>query len=210
VPAIILCLAPAARAGLITYPNSASWTAAVSGVTNVGIPDPSPLGFINFGTGTASVTYGSLTFSTSAGLSNGTFYNIGPVNSGDPAVLSSQLETTGTPNILVTFPSPVTAFSLDYGTFQGSSVTFALSNGDSFSQGSAANNNYTVPNFVGVTDTTPFTSVLLTTSDPGRNNPLNINNVSFASIAVVPEPASLLLLGLGAVGLIALTRRRKA
>jgi hypothetical protein len=205
-------MAPASHASLLTYPNSASWTAAVSGVTNVSIPDPGGTGSLFIGAGNASVTYGGVAFSTSATLSNGDFFAIGPGfdSSANPPILSSQQETTGTPNILVTFPSAVTAFSLDYGTFQGASVNFTLSNGDTFSQGSTAIHNYSVPDFVGVTDTTPFTSVLITTTDPGLNNPLDLNNVSFGSLAVVPEPASLALAIIAAAGLVAALRRRRA
>ena len=213
--ALALTLASAtaslSHAGLVTYPNSASWTTAVSGITNVNIPSPSPNPNINFGPAPASVVYSGVTFSTSATLSDGHLFNIGPLESGFPAVLSSQLQTSAaldTPNILVTFASPVTAFSLDYATFLGTGVTFLLSNGDTFTQGSTVGGDYAVPDFVGATDTTPFTSVLITTPDGGdTSNGLNLNNVSFAT--VVPEPASLVMLGLGAIGLLAIGRRGK-
>jgi hypothetical protein len=198
-----------AHAGLVTYPNSGSWNAAVTGIANVAIPDPGPSGFTTIGTGTASVTYGSVVFSTSAALSNGTFYDIGASNlpPAIPAVLSSQQQTTGLPNILVTFPNPVEAFSLAYGTFNGTAVTFTLSNGDTFTQGSTGSS-YAVPDFAGATDTTPFTSVLITTpGSAGDTNALNLNDVSFGSL--VPEPASLVLSALGAIGLLAFGRRKR-
>jgi hypothetical protein len=201
--------ARSASAGVTTYPDFPSWSAAVTGVTTVTIPDPAPLPDIFIGSGTASVSYGGLTFSTSANLSNGNFFNVGVLFSGDPAVLSSQEQTVGVPNIMIAFPNPITAFALNYGTFNGSDVTFALSNGDSITQGSTGSG-YAVPNFVGATDTTSFTSVLITTPDAV----LNLNNVSYgAAVAVVPEPATLSLISIGIPGIVVgyrLLRKKRA
>ena len=200
----LLLGARSASAGVTTYPDFTSWSAAVSGVTTVTIPDPAPAEDIYIGTGNASVTYGSLTFSQSASLSNGNFFNVGFLFSGDPAVLSSQEQTTGIPNILITFPNPVTAFAFNYGTFNGSAVTFLLSNGDSITQGSTGSG-YAVPDFVGATDTTSFTSVLVTTPD----TVLNLNNVSYGSLVPIPEPASLSLLSIGIAGIAGYRSLRK-
>ena len=119
-------------------------------------------------------------------------------------MLSSQEQTVGVANILITFPTIVYGFALNYGTFDGSAVTFTLSNGDSVTQGSTGSG-YAVPDFIGATDGTPFTSVQVTSSD----FVLNLNNVSYAPSAV-PEPTGLLLLGIGATGLLACSRRRSA
>jgi hypothetical protein len=200
----LLLGARSASAGVTTYPDFPSWSAAVSGVTTVTIPDPSPAPDIFIGNGNASITYGSLTFSQSASLSNGNFFNVGMLFSGDPAVLSSQEQTVGVANILITFPNPVTAFAFNYGTFDGSGVTFLLSNGDTFTQGSTGSG-YAVPDFVGATDTTSFTSVLVTSPD----YVLNLNNVSYGSLATVPEPASLSLLSIGIAGIVGYRSLRK-
>jgi len=61
-----------------------------------------------------------VTFSTNPTLGDGNFFNIGILNSGEPAVLSSQGEDTGVANILITLAAPVTALSLSFGTFDGS------------------------------------------------------------------------------------------
>ena len=72
-------------------------------------------------------------------------------------------------------------------------MTFTLSNGDSVVQGSTGTG-YATADFVGVTDSTAFTSVLITAPDFG----LNINNIAFA----VPEPSSFCLGVTGVIGLL--------
>jgi hypothetical protein len=172
------------------------------GITKVTIPDPGLVyDYIIIGTGTASVTYSGVIFSTRASLSDGELLNVGFGVSGDPAVLSSQNQTTGVPNILTSLPGDVTGFALYYDTFDGSSVNFTLSNGQIITQGSSGNG-YSALDFLGVTDTTPFNSVLVTSSGFG----LNLNNVSYGQMA--PEPATWLLLA-GGLAAAALLRRRR-
>jgi hypothetical protein len=207
--ALALGFSASVQAALTTYTDFTSWSAAVGAQTATTIPDPGADSFFYFGSGDASVTYGGVTFSTSSSLSDGNFYNVGIVFSGNPAVLSSQQQTWGVPNILITLPSAVTAFSLNYGygTFNGSPVTFALGNGDTFTQGSTGSG-YSTVDFVGATDTTAFSTILVTSPD----NVLNINNlVTSGSVSAVPEPTTvlagaLLLLPFGAS---ALRMRRK-
>jgi hypothetical protein len=199
------CCVSTARAGsLTTYPDFASWSAAVSGVTSVTIPDPAPDAFVFFGSGSESVIYDNVTFSTNSAISNGNFFNVGVLFSGDPAVLSSQEQSVGLANILISFPVPVLGFALNYGTFGGSAVTFALSNGDSATQGSTGSG-YSVSDFIGATDSTAFSSVLVTSPD----GVLNLNNVSFAvSASAVPEPSSAALLGMSFAGVVAFGWKR--
>jgi len=196
------------QASPVSYFDFASWSGAVSGTTTVTIPDPAPDEFTYIGTGSASVIYGGVTFSTNLTLGDGYFYNIGTLYSdGDPAVLSSQGEDTGVANILITLAAPVTALSLSFGTFDGSDVTFALSNGGSVLKGSTATG-YVVSDFFGVTDSTPFTSILLTSSDPV----LNLNNIDFGSaVSAIPEPATwaMMVLGFAGVGFMACRRKSK-
>ena len=140
-------------------------------------------------------------------MGNGNFFNIGVVFSGLPAVLSDQEASTGVENILISLPGDATGFALNYGTFNGSDVTFLLSNGDSATLGSAGTG-YAVPDFFGVTDTTPFDSVLTTSPD----FVLDLNNVSYGTAgaggSTIPEPATWLLLSGGLLGAAVVRRRR--
>ena len=185
--ALVLLLSSLSYAD-ITYTDFASWAAANPGYVTVTIPDPAPDQFTVFGTGNASVTYSGVQFSQSGDPNTGPdLFNIGSLDSGNPAVLSSA-SSNGDANILITLPQPMTALALDYSTWNGSPVAFALSNGTLFNQASTAvSGNFTVPDFFGVKATSPFQSVMLTSPDLA----LNLNNVSFVSSlpsASVPEP----------------------
>jgi len=109
---------------------------AFANTVTVTIPDPSPNPSIFFGNGDASVTYSGGTFTQHAALGGASLFNVGPLFSGNPAVLSSQEATYGVENIRVTLPWSVDYFSVNYGTFYGSLVTFTASNGATVTQGS--------------------------------------------------------------------------
>ncbi|MBT1512952.1 PEP-CTERM sorting domain-containing protein [Bradyrhizobium sp. SRL28] len=190
-----------ADAGLVTYGDFASWSAAVPGYTSLAIPDPTGSeGYDNFGSGTASVSYGGVLFATNAALGNGSFYNIGSTFSGSNGffpVLSSQQQSDGVANILITLAAPVKAFALNFDTFFGSDVTFTFSNGETRTRPSAGYA-YNLKSFFGVTDDNPFNTILLTSSDPV----LNLNALKFdAAVSAIPEPATWVMLLLGFVGI---------
>jgi len=186
-----------ADAALVPYADFGSWSTAVPGYNSLAIPDPGPSGFEHFGSGSASVSYGGILFATNSALSNGDFFNIGSAFSGFPAVLSSQQQTQGVPNILITLAAPVTAFALNFDTFYGADVTFTLSNGETLTLGSGANA-YDLKGFFGVVDSNPFKTILVTSEDPV----LNINGLNFgAAVAPIPEPATWVMLILGFLGI---------
>jgi PEP-CTERM motif len=179
----------------------------VSGIASatlvtVVVPDPSPLPYIFYGNGDASVTYSGVMFNQFLALGNANLFDVGPLFSGDPAVLSSQEASVGVENILITFPNPTGFFSIDYGTFNGSAVTFALSNGQTFTQGSTGSG-YLTPDFFTFSGTA-FTSVEITSPD----FVMNINNITYNSGTTVPEPDTLVMLGSGIIGLAGVLRRK--
>lgn len=194
-----------AQAALVTYSDFGTWNAAVSTTTaTVTIPNPLEDGYDYFGTGTASVQFLGVTFSTNGNLSDGNFFNVGPSyvdGDGSPAVLSSQGQSFGQSNLLITLTSPTTAFSLNYGTFDGSDVTFLLSNGDMFVRQGPEDLGYAASGFAGAT-ASPFTWILITSDDVA----LNVNNLVYG----VPEPSTwtMMILGFMAIGF--LVRRRSA
>jgi hypothetical protein len=190
-------------AGISTYGTLADWTSVVSGISTVTIPDPGS--YIYVGNGTASTTYSGVTFSQSGALSNGYFFVIGSGYGASPADISSQEQSSGVANILITLPSPVTAIAFNYGTFQGSGVNFALSNGDSTSLGSTGSG-YATPDFFGITDTTAFDSVEVTSPD----YVLNVSGVNYGDSAATPEPSFYGILGLGMGGLLLVARRMRS
>lgn len=199
-----LILASPARAGLVSYGDFASWSASVPVRTSVSIPEPASA-FDYFGTGDASVSYGGVLFSTNSALGNGSFFNVGAGFSGSPAVLSSQQQTNGLANILITLPSPVTALALNFGTFDGSIVNFKLSNGTSLNL-AGSNTAYEVSSFFGVASSSSFNSILLTTADSA----LNINDLLFGTaVPAIPEPSTWLLMLVGFAGMVSVSRPRK-
>jgi hypothetical protein len=66
-------------------------------------------------------------------------------------------------DIVIALPRASTAFSLDYGTFNGSSTTFTLSNGDTFTAPTAPG--LGGETFLGFVDSDAFTSITISTAD---------------------------------------------
>jgi hypothetical protein len=198
-----------AAAALVTYGDLAAWNTAVPGATTLIIPD-SVTGVTLIGSGDASVTYSGVTFSQSTALGNGDLYNISSTYDGCcQADVSSQVASVGSENILITLPGFTTGFSLSFGTFDGSDVSFLLSNGDTLTLGSVASNSYLVPGFFGVTDATPFNSILVRSPDLV----LDVSNIAYGAVnGGVPEPGvwGLMVVGFGGLGATLRARRRLA
>ena len=213
VAALALIGTAGAQASTALYSDFAAYSAAVTGLTTVTIPDEYP-GTSYGNNGNGSVTYNGVNFSQNPTISNGNFFNVGPEFSlASSAVLSSQEQTVGIPNILVSLSGSYTGFSLNYGTFNVGNVTFLLSNGDSVTLGSVGNGYETSGGFFGVTDTTAFSSVLVTSavSNPDDQNILSLNNVTFG-ISAVPEPSTwaMMIIGFAGVGFMAYRRNSKS
>jgi hypothetical protein len=170
----------------------------------VTVPDPSPNPFIFYGQGDASVTYSGVLFTQQLALGDANLFDVGPIFSGDPAVLSSQEASSGVENILITLPNSTTFFSVEYGTFNGSAVTFTLSNGNTFTQGSTGSG-YVTPDFFSYSGSA-ITTVEITSPD----FVMNINDITYNSSTSTPEPGTLIMLGSGILAAAGSLRRRFA
>jgi len=195
-----------ADAGLVTYGDLSSWNAATASKTAVTISNPSSSsGFDSFPGN--SVTYDGVTFSSDPSTYSGGFFNIGPVLSSLPAALTVQQLGFDLVNIKITLAGPVTSFSFDFGTFDGYDVTFLLSNGNTVTKSSTANG-FATGNFFGITDTTPFTEVLVTSGTES----LSLNNVRFGiAVSAIPEVSTwaMMILGFAGLGLAGYRRSRR-
>ncbi len=169
---------------------------AFANTITVTFPDPGS--FVYFGSGDASVTYSGVTFSTQAALSDGNFFLVGTGFGAIPPVLSSQEQSFGVANILVTLPWYTDYFSVNYGTFDGSPVTFTASNGATGTFGSTGSG-YLTPDSVQYNGS-PINTVLITSPD----FVLNISSVTFDT----PEPGTLAMLASGVLAAAGALRRR--
>jgi hypothetical protein len=188
--AVLLGVLPAA-ATTIAYNDLGSWSAATTGgITQLTIPDT----LLLLGQGNASLVTAGATFSASSSLGDGYLFQLDSSYAGVPMVSDQQLEN-GVENILVSLPESVTAVSFNFDTFNGSDVSYLLSNGDSGTVGSTASN-YSIVDFLGLTSDTAFNSILLTSPD----YVFNAGNFEIAGeqeSSSVPEPATLLLVASG-------------
>lgn len=205
--------AASAQAAPVTYSDFASWSNAVSGTATVTIPNPSSQADSIY---PATVTYGGVSFAGSAtdpDPDRSGFFNVGPSyptgQPTHPAVLAMNQLDFGVVSILITLAAPVTAFSLNFGTldFVNFAVDF-LVNGQTFTIDSTPTV-YQPNGFFGVTDLTPFTTVLV--SSESEN--LFINNVAFgAAVSAIPEPSTwaMMILGFAGIGFLSYRRSRRS
>jgi hypothetical protein len=190
------------HAGLVSYADFASWSAAVSDFETVTIPDLPNVytPFPPFGPVFTTFTTENVTFSI-RGFSSIWF---------DPPGLMVPGVGVGTTLTEITFPHAVTAFSMEFVAQDGWPVDVLLSN----NAGLTLNPWGTVQPvyYLGVTDTAPFDTVLIQSDE----TILQLWNFAYApppavtEPTAVPEPASLTLMaGLGIVGLVCGQFRRR-
>jgi hypothetical protein len=179
--------AGSSRAGMIRYNSRAAFQAATNGTSTIDFEGFAPDGGFISG---VSFTFSGVTFTQS--VSRGALFVIGRnVYYSNNSVLSAQHGPSGPTDLEITLPGGYTAIGMDVGSFRGSTFTFTLSTGDVFTRPTQFN-----LGFVGVTTSTPITSIRIDSPDLV----MNVDNFTFGQ--AVPEPASLMLFGIGTLCLL--------
>lgn len=184
-----LAFASAVEATPITYTNAASWLANASVTATA-----------NFNAGSDQTYRGSSYSESGVNFTSGAIFSIYNIAYDAAYHPSGYLDMEGSAYTM-SFGSNITALSFDFGAFYDNAVNLniTLGNGEFFSVNSPAGGY----GFFGITTSAAFNSLSISTS----NAFTAFDNVSYGS-AAVPEPASLALVGLGFVGLVAMRRRR--
>jgi len=200
---LFFAAASTSNAALIAYTDYASWSSAVTGITPVTIPDVNAF----LGYAPASATFSDVTFSTDVAFGDPLMFALSSSFTSTFPIVTVQQGTRGFTVLELTFPTPITAYALNYGTF----TRFTLVNMIILSTGDrellpGTGDGYMAGGFIGIVGTTPFHKVTFASSIA---EVFNVGNVAYAHAAPVPEPGTLTLFGLGACGLIGLARRRR-
>jgi hypothetical protein len=195
-----------AHAQLVVFPDRVSFDTAFSGATvenwdeyNSGyyIANGATLNNITYNTNSTNFALVTSTYLTSTG-SNG----LGETGAGFFGASDT---------ITFSFAQPLTAFAIDINTYTLNPVgdyTGTLSNGAVINSYLDPFNGYTTGEFIGVSDSTPFTSI--TIADPsGEGDTLDTLQYVNAPAAVVPEPATVALMIVGLLGAAGFSLRRK-
>ena len=232
---VVLCFGSAitAQADTVVFNNRTDFNAATSNTTTItfnGIAPPyNPAdgsgGFVSYGPG-ASITLSGVTFSADPNSflfvideslprnSQGNTFSAGGASGGGFLAVQSEFPYLSTLNI--TFSDPVVAARFDTTAYtrlgEGAQGIARLSNGQQLTY-SRPNNNEA--GFFGFT-TDPGITLLSLTIVPNRStneySSLNLDDFTFqiaSNPAVIPEPATMLLLGTGLAGVAAGARRRR-
>jgi hypothetical protein len=184
---------------LVTYPTRTAFDAAATATTTLTFTAPSHAGFTfnptppGFTTGGVNFTIGNALPGDGLNVTGKDFYGPGTYAEDFLIPSVSPQGRVGT-DLAITLPAGTTALALHYGSFNGTTFTFTLSSGDSFTETPAR---FTDLGFLGFTSSAPFTSLVIH-ADGG--DPVVIGDLTFGQ-ATLPEPAGLTLLGIGLAGI---------
>jgi hypothetical protein len=201
--AFVFSIAPAS-ASVTEYTSVATFNAAVSGATSYNFEGiaTNPPGYLGGNTTVGGVLF---TAPSSAAFAIDGFYNPAPF--GGAAFFSGQADPAVNPSHVTATLAGMTAIGFYYGPGDnaGGAITAILSTGDTFNL--AVPVPYDVALFVGFTSSTPITSVAF--SEQGYGMDIIQFELGTAATSTVPEPTTMLLLGLGLVGLAGVRRKFK-
>ncbi|HEV8396187.1 MAG TPA: PEP-CTERM sorting domain-containing protein [Vicinamibacterales bacterium] len=184
---------------LTIFNNRAAWEAAVGSFSEEDFT-----GFAGTSYQAAPVDVGDFSVSMSGSDFGAEWHNVGPVSSNNDVNGSAQINaaTGDAGGLTLTFDFPITAFGANWQGISDARTTSVNVDGTIVA----------IPNlnggFWGFTSDTPFTSAFFFLS-AGPADGFGIDNVVYSQADVVPEPATLSLLGLGLLGA-GMRLRRKA
>lgn len=203
-----------ARADLMFYSDRAAFTAATSGTTTttIGFEGIAPTnGFRSYGLG-QSLTLHGVTFSafdSSLSVVSGNYYKSVYGNSYNLGSGDFLMAGNGAPAALhLTFAGGLKAVGFDLGTFDRSNSRIAV--GLSATGEFLASAPYPTSTFVGFTSTTPIHSLDLMIMAGERRDTLTLDRFTFGPAISTPEPGSLTLFLVGAIGFAGYGWRRRA
>ncbi len=210
--ALLLSGVGQAKAGLVVYTSLSSFEAATTGLVDTNFNGIVPPGsFTDFPTppGFTSPTTGVNFNIANPVVGGGDNLNVTSATYYAPTIYPQDflVPSAGTYNStieeVITLPTPVRAIGLDRGTFNGASLSYTFSTGDTYLDSSPPTFGST--SFVGFVASSPISSVTITYSS---SDALVIDD--FKAGQVVPEPSTLALFGIGAccVGGAAWRRRK--
>jgi hypothetical protein len=181
-------------ANLTIIDNRADFTRAATGLTVIPFENIAGSNAYRYYPTPPGVTFSGANFTIDPLAGDGNMFVLGKnYYYANNSVLSSQQQTRGVANILVTLPKPSTAIATDYGIVNVGTMypfTFLLSTGDSFTRVNTGGPNL---EFIGFISDTPIKTIEI--SVPRLGDAMNIDNFTFGN--AVPEPTSLFLLAIG-------------
>jgi hypothetical protein len=212
-----VCSAAPASASVIKYTSLAAFNAAISGMTTYNFEGIAPANDpVNGWTqGNPNVVVGPVTGPvTFAPDSSGTLWVFGDnyyANTfGGAAFISAQEGlVNGSNNVTATLAPGVTAIGFSYGPADaaGEAITVTINGSGSYNLAIPAV--FATADFVGFTSDTPITSVAFTEQGLGMDIIQFELGTANPAVSPAPEPASMLLLGLGLMGLAGVRRKIK-